>query len=148
MIDLAHSLPCPLLVAKSTQPYEKILVPFDGSRLTEQALQTAIDLAEQIGAGVTAVVVEEPDFIHGEEDDEDSWRERVLKQVRSLAHIHKAEIEELVRQGNPAREILAVAAQYNLMIIGSSRRKKEFFSPNVGDILVRKSPCSVLILTP
>jgi hypothetical protein len=34
------------------------------------------------------------------------------------------------------------------MIIGSSRRKKEFFSPNVGDILVRKSPCSVLILTP
>jgi Trk K+ transport system NAD-binding subunit/nucleotide-binding universal stress UspA family protein len=148
VIDLAHALACPLLVAKATQPYEKIMVPFDGSPLTEQALRTAIDLAEQIGARVTAVVVEEPDFITGEETGAESWRERVVKQVRSLAHIHKAEIEEMVREGNPAREILDAAVPYNLMIIVGSRREKGLFSPNVGDILVRKSPCSVLILTP
>ena len=147
MIDLAHTLSCPLLVAKSTKSYERILVPFNGSEADERALAVAVDLAQQFDARLATVIVEEPGYLHGEEAVDVPWQERMLRRLRKMAHIHKIKIEEHLRKGNPVREILAVADQFNLIVIGSKNREKDLFSPNVGDIIARKAPCSVLIVT-
>jgi nucleotide-binding universal stress UspA family protein len=93
------------------------------------------------------VIVEEPEYLHGENTADDPWQERMLRRLRKIAHIHKVKIDEYLRKGNPVREILAIADQFNLIVIGSESREKELFSPNVGDLIVRKASCSVLIVT-
>jgi trk system potassium uptake protein TrkA len=147
MIDLAHSLPCPLLVSKSAEPYDRILVPFNGTPITQQAIRVAIDLAQQCGAQISVAMVEEPEFLHAEASQSKPWKDLMLKQVRSIAHIHKIKIEEHVLSGNPVREILSISDRFSLMVIGSADRQKEFLSPGVADQLLRKARCSVLVVT-
>ena len=144
LISLAHSISCPLLVARHTHPYERILVPFNATAKAELALEVAVDLARQFGAEITVAVVEEPDFIRGEQ--EEQWAESMLGRLRELSHIHKCEFEEIVRQGNPVKEIVKVAEDFDLMIIGSTTRDKGLFSPHIGEHMAQDVPCSVLIV--
>ena len=143
-IALAHELACPLLIARDSSPYERILVPFNGTPMAGLALETAVALAEQTGAAVDAAVVQEPDFIHGGSGD--SWSDGVFRNVREISHIHKTKIGEIECSGNPVKEITALAEAYQLMVIGSSTPQKELLSPHVGELLVERAPCSVLIL--
>ena len=145
-ISLAHSLPCPLLVAKGSQPYENILVPFNGSKLTQSALEVGIDLALQIGnAAVSVIIVREPSFLHNK--GETDWVAERLEKVRELGRVYKIDIREIVRDGNPVAEITAAAENFDLMVIGSTNKAKIFLEPHVGELLVRRSPCSTLIVT-
>jgi len=144
-IALAYSLPCPLLICRGTQPYENILAAFDGSDLSRLALETALDLALQLDAALTVAVVREPEFLRGERSDD--WGERVMKQARELAHIDKVKIKEVILTGNPVQQLTQLAHSYNLLVIGSGPEDKGPFLPHVGELLIRKSPCSVLVLS-
>lgn len=145
-IDLAHSLPCPLLVAKQTIPYESILVPFSGSEKTIIALEIAMDIALQMGAEITVVVVEQPEFLHTNTGKTEDPVEKLFEHVREIAHVYKIKVREVIRRGNPVQEITDLAKDFNLMVIGSTNRNTDLFSPNVGELLVKKSKCSVLII--
>ncbi len=144
LISLAHSISCPLLVARQTHPYERILVPFNATSKAESALGVAVDLARQFGAEVAVAVVEEPEFIRGVEEEE--WTESLLKRVRELAHIHKFEFEEIIKKGNPVKEVVALAKDFNLIVLGSTTKDKGLFSPHVGEHMAQDVPCSVLII--
>jgi Trk K+ transport system NAD-binding subunit/nucleotide-binding universal stress UspA family protein len=144
LISLAHSISCPLLVARQTHPYERILVPFNATSKAELALGVAVDLAHQFGAEVSVAVVEEPEFIRGVEEEE--WTETVSKRVRELAHIHKFDFEVIIKKGNPVKEVVALAKDFNLMVMGSTTREKGPFSPHVGEHMAQDVPCSVLIV--
>ncbi len=143
-IAMAHRLPCPLLVSRGTHPYEKILAAFDGSEKAVLALETALDLALQLDAAVTVAVVREPAFLRGE--DSGDWGEAVMKRARELAHIDKVKIDEVLLTGNPVRELTRLAEDFNLLVIGSGPQEKDVFTPHVGELLLRRSPCSVLVL--
>lgn len=144
MIALAHSLPCPMLVARHTHPYERILVPFNATRRSELALETAFDLAEQFDALIDVAVVEEPEFIHGE-DREGAVRD-LFRRVRELSHIHKVKVGEIRKEGNPVKELTRLSENYNLMVIGSTSKEKELLTPHIGELLVEKAACSVLVV--
>jgi Trk K+ transport system NAD-binding subunit len=144
LISLAHSISCPLLVARQSHPYERILVPFNATSKAELALGVAVDLAHQFGAEVAVAVVEEPEFIRGVEEEE--WTESVSKRVRELAHIHKYDFEVIIKKGNPVKEVVALAKDFNLMVMGSSTRGKGLFSPHVGEHMAQDVSCSVLII--
>ncbi len=144
LISLAHSISCPLLVARQSHPYERILVPFNATSKADLALGVAVDLARQFGAEIAVAVVEEPEFIRGVEEEE--WTESVLKRVRELAHIHKFEFEVIIKKGNPVKEVVALAKDFNLVVLGSTTREKELFSPHVGERMAQDVPCSVLII--
>ena len=144
LVSLAHSISCPLLVARQSQPYERILVPFNATNKAESALGVAVDLARQLGAEVAVAVVEEPEFIKGVEEEE--WTESVLKRVRELAHIHKFDLEEIIKKGNPVKEVVALAQDFNLIVLGSTTKDKGLFSPHVGEHMAQDVSCSVLII--
>ena len=44
------------------------------------------------------------------------------------------------------KEIVKVAEDFDLMIIGSTTRDKGLFSPHVGEHMAQDVPCSVLIV--
>ena len=148
LISLAHSLPNPLLICKNTQPYKKLLVPFSGMPRTELALEIAFDISKQLQAEITVAVVQEPDFIHSEQNlNGEAWAETTMARARQLAHVHKISIHEELRMGNPVREIVELSQNHNLLILGSTKKEKALFSPHVGELLAGKSACSVLIVT-
>ena len=147
LVSLAHSLPCPLLISRGSNPYEAILVPFDGTGKAERALEVAIDLSQQLGASLAVVVVEEPDFLHGETADNGQRLSEKWGRVRELAHIHKIGIEERTMAGNPVREISQVAGEFGLIVISSTSKEKDLLSPHLGESLIQEVPCSVLIVT-
>lgn len=142
-VTLARELERPLLVARSTVPYQRVLVPFSGTAMSELALEIAVDAAAQLGASLSAIVVEQPDFLTG--DEEGSWRDKAVARLNELRHIHKAEIEILERRGNPVREVLAAAQDFDLLVVGSTNRDRGLLTPNIGERLVRGAPCTVLL---
>jgi len=147
LVDLAHLLSCPLLVARNTVPYEQILIPFSLTQTAQTALRIGIDLSRQVNGKVTAVIVVEPEFLHGGESEKEKWIESVLRKIRKIARTSEVSVEEVIRYGNPVKEILSIADQYHLMVVGSTNREKDLFTPNVGELLVQDAPCSVLVVT-
>ncbi|MDR3567183.1 MAG: NAD-binding protein [Syntrophobacteraceae bacterium] len=143
-VSLAHALPCPLLVARNTNPYRRILVPFKATPKSRLALEVAIDLAKQIDGRIGVIAVQEPEFIRGPR--EIDWLDTVFKQVRGIAHTKKMDIEEIGATGNPVSEILKASRDFDLLVVGSTTRDKTLLSPHVGELLVREAPCSVLIV--
>ena len=144
LVELALELDTPMLIARTTFDYDTILVPFNGTAMAELALEVAVDLSRQLGGAIHVVVVEEPEFLSGE--DEAQTVETLQARIRELSHVHKTELKVVLRRGNPVREVTALSADYGLMVVGSTDRDQGFFSPNVGDHLARKAQCSVLLL--
>lgn len=48
-----HSAPCPVLVIRSPEPLRHVLLPLDGSPLSERALEPGLELAARLGGTVT-----------------------------------------------------------------------------------------------
>jgi len=67
--------------------------------------------------------------------------------VRELSRVHKIKVEELVRRGNPVKEIVAAAADYQLLILGVDDSRSGFFSIDVAGVIVDKAPCSVMLVS-
>ncbi len=146
MTAMAHALPCPLLVPKLRDPYERLLVPFNGSLAAQRALEIALDLSQQLDAGVTVVIVVEPSFLRGESSATGGWEQEMLKQVRELSRVHKIKVAEVVRHGNPVKEILSVAVDYQLLVLGDSADRGGLFSIDVTAMITNQAPCSVLLV--
>jgi len=91
------------------------------------------------------VVVLEPTFIRGEESS--GWAEDVLDHAREIAQIHKFPIKEIKLEGNPVKEVTKLAENYDLLILGSTTQNVPFLKPHIGELLIEKSPCSVMVVT-
>jgi nucleotide-binding universal stress UspA family protein len=146
LIDLALRLTCPLLVARNSAPYERIVVPFNGGDSTESALHIGMDLSRQMNIPLVAIVVEEPDFLHGDQTEDSNWKDQMLERIRDLAHEHKAKVSEIVKNGNPVREIISVCESNDMMIVGCDNTNKDLFTLNVAEHLVKKAACSVMLV--
>lgn len=147
LVGMATKLPCPLLLSRNTDPYERLLVPFNGTPASERALEIAVDLSRQIDAAVSVVVVVEPSYLRGERASGGEWEKGVVQKVRELARVHEIAIDEQVRHGNPVKEIAAVSEEYQLMVIAHAEGENGLFSPSVANMIVRASRCSVLLVT-
>ncbi len=142
---LAHLLSCPLLVSRQSFPYSKILVPCSGTKSTGLALEIAVDIANQIGAEVDAVTVIDP--LASSDYGSKEWAEQALTQARHIKQLHNFPIGEVILEGNPVKEIIALADNYNLLVVGSTTRSASIMRPHIGEYLVQDTPCSVLVVT-
>jgi Trk K+ transport system NAD-binding subunit len=147
LISLARSLPCPLLVAKRSDPYERLLVPFNGSLAAQRALELSLDLAKQMDVTVAAVVVVEPSYLKGGASSTGKWEQEMLHQVHELARINRTDIEEIVCRGNPVREIINAAADSELLVLGMDEGRPGWFSMDMTAVVLNQAPCSVLLVT-
>lgn len=144
-VRLAHRLSCPLLVSRGTAPYASVLVPFDGAPESELALETGCDLARQLEAELTVMFVQEPEFLHQDPGQEQGSAQEVMNQARQRAHIHKVSMQEIVMTGNVVREVAARSGDYDLLVLGSKSSEREWLRPHVGELLIRRAKCSVLL---
>lgn len=108
--------------------FRRILVAYDGSDPARAALETALDLAAELGSEVEILAVEGPMPRYaatlGEVDDAVGEREAffagVLSEARSLARSRELEVTTTMRPGHPAEEIVrhAEAVGAGLIVVG------------------------------
>jgi nucleotide-binding universal stress UspA family protein len=134
--------------------YERILVPMKIGLIGEEVLATAIKLAEEEGAAVSAlhvvrVPLDRP--MDAELTDAEEQAEASLAEAKLLAAELGIEVEGIIVRARAIGEAIvdvAVERGADLVVMGSSprwRRQSRFFSPTV-DYVLRHAPCEVMVI--
>ncbi|WP_222920055.1 universal stress protein [Natrinema sp. SYSU A 869] len=135
----------------------RVLVPMDGSTLSEHALTYALE--NHPDASVTVLtVVGEPSMMMGdavslafEDDLETAATERaaeVFDRAREVATEHDAEIDTVVAIGRPARAIITRADDYDAVVMGSHSGDVigRLFVGDVAETVFERSPVPVTVV--
>jgi len=146
----------------------KMLVAVDGSENSVRALDFALDVAEKYSSAVAIINVREspvmgavpiePTSVLGEsfvlvDKDLLKLHEEILRKAVDRARTVKPELEvsSLLREGDPALEIVALAKEggFDLVVVGhgGAGRVREFFGlGGISERVVHLAPCSVVIV--
>lgn len=136
---------------------DRVLVPIDGSEMSEHALEYA--LASYPGAEITVLhVVGGPSPMWGKatglalaDDLGEAAAEQakgIFDSAREIAEEHDSEIETTVALGHPARAIINRAEEYDTVVIGShgGTIAERLFVGNVAEKVFRRSPVPVVVV--
>ncbi|RLF45903.1 MAG: universal stress protein [Thermoplasmata archaeon] len=93
---------------------KSILIPTDGTHGSQNAENLAIHLAVSFGAKLTALYVAK-----GKEDERG---DAVLKNIKWKGKQRDVEVATLLKQGDPAEEILKEAPKHSILIMGAGRK--------------------------
>ncbi|WP_339105300.1 universal stress protein [Haloterrigena salinisoli] len=137
----------------------RVLVPMDGSEMSEHALEYVLEAHPD--AEITVLtVVGEPSALWGEatglaladdlEEMADDHAEAVFDRARELvdAADGDATLETTVELGHPVRAILERADEYDTIVVGShgGTIADRLFVGNVAEKVVRQSPVPVTVV--
>lgn len=111
--------------------FKHILLPTDGSELSESAVKTGVHLAKALGAKVTGLtVIPKPPYSGEEERERESSATAKINEhllfVKIVANGHDVDCDAmLVRGDSPAEEIIRVATELDcdLIVMASHGRK-------------------------
>jgi Trk K+ transport system NAD-binding subunit len=134
----------PVLFARGTHPYHRIITPARDTPSGTAAARAAIDLAGDGRAAVTAVAVVPPTFITGSDGRDAAVR--ALARVREEAAVLDVGVRRLLRQGNPVRIIESAVKGADLLVLGTSTRQPTVFSPGIVGHLLQRVEVSTLVV--
>lgn len=142
---LCDRVRAPVLFARNKAPYRRILLPVSDSSVNIRSAEMAIDISRQLGASLTAMNVDLPQYISGIPDEE--LHVEVVP-IRRLCELYEVQLDYRHRHGNPVRELISEAGNHDLMVVARRfRRRDSYFDPDVALRLARGAPCSVIVLT-
>ncbi|MCA9755416.1 MAG: NAD-binding protein [Candidatus Eisenbacteria bacterium] len=144
-IDLARKTETPVLVSRGTFPYQRVLVPARRTKAGRSAARTAIDIAVQVGAELTAIAAVEPAFLASPEAGHEA--RLAIGFVREEATVLGQHVKGRIRRGNPGRVLLgAIREGSDLVVLGIDLHPKNRFQLSIAAYLVAQSPSSILIV--
>ena len=139
--------------------WKKILVPIDGSKYGEKAIEIAADLAKQFKSKTTLLLVNVPlSHVYADEgfvmpdyaDDLEKQGAKLLAKTLKRAESNGLKADTMMVAGNAAEQIANIAnnEKYDLIIIGSRglSRAKAFLLGSVSDKVIRYANCPVLVV--
>jgi nucleotide-binding universal stress UspA family protein len=138
--------------------FSRILVAYDGSSGSTQALNTAVQLAGERGATllVLSVIEHLPRYAAtiGEVDEAVRQQTQALEECQRRAHAVAQEygvtaVKTMIEPGHAAQLIVSVAERerVDLLVLGRSGHSEVWgrFMGSTADKITRHAPCSVLI---
>ena len=134
--------------------YGRILVPMKLGPIGEEVLATAIKLAEEQSATLTALhVIKVPldQALDAPLDEKEEQARASLSEATEIAGEHGVTVEGKILRARALGSAIVEEAQardVDLILMGSSprwRRQSRFFSPTV-DYVLRKAPCEVMVV--
>lgn len=135
----------PVLISRGSHPYKRILVAVSPSPGSLRASELAVDVARKLAAELTAVSVEPPDFVVGAEYKD--LLVRALESVKSTAHLYGRRVDTRLVAGNPVRQVLKMAEEFDLLVVAHRRERRfSLTRPDVSRHLIVGAPCSVMVL--
>jgi nucleotide-binding universal stress UspA family protein len=172
--SVAHKVmkyaPCSVLVAKrKTEAVNRLLVPLDGSRHSDETVQFLLRMPLQPHTEILVMVVVqsfEAAFVKAytldlerdrqivselQEAEEEAAR-RVLAEAEGQLRNRRYKVSTIVARGDPSREILREAAQQNVALIALGAKGltgvRGFLLGSVAQRIARYAKPSVLIVRP
>lgn len=138
----------PMLIVKEKKRISKILVPFDGSKNAEKALQYAVFLAKKADAKMTLLYVQEPTLLR--------LRPKLAKEIgtrilsKATKQVKGIKLNQKIEFGDPAKMTIQMAKNrgYNLIVIGSKGHGaiERFLLGSVSDHVIHYTNRSVLLV--
>lgn len=136
--------------------FKKILVAFDGSKSSKEALNTSIELAKKFGSVIYLVsVIPQSDFAVLKNEvtsasKEESKFYQELQRETIESNTSKVVIKSTIIYGHPAEKLLDYASSgtFDLIVIGSRglNATERLFLGSVSDELSHHSSCPILIV--
>ncbi len=136
--------------------FNKILVPTDGSKGSERALQVAAEVAQRFGSKVVLVFVAEPpgmlyppglsyvDLM----DSTTKWGREIVGSAAETLEKNGVAVERHVREGHPAQVILESIEEWavDLVVMGTHGRRglDRVLLGSVAEEVVRRSKAPVI----
>ncbi len=141
LLDRARS---PIVMARGTAPWRRILVPVTDTETALRGLELAVDVARVVDARITALHVSQPRFLAGSRGEE--RRDAVERQVEEIMRLYDLEFDIRLEEGNSIRQAADVASEHQLVV--AARRPGQadtYFRPDVGLRIALAAPCSSLL---
>jgi nucleotide-binding universal stress UspA family protein len=144
-----------------------VLVAVDGSENSERALKFAADFAEKYNAQLTVVNVTEASAVSAVPYNLGSYSgDNMVTVAKDLHKYHEGILEKaeakikasnpnlpvkfMLRDGNPASEIIAVAKEGNFDVVIAGHRGlskvREIFMGSISEKIVHTATCTVVIV--
>ncbi|MDR2866596.1 MAG: universal stress protein [Methanomassiliicoccaceae archaeon] len=138
-------------------PFKKMLIATDGSRSTEGAVLTGLELAKLVGASVTALnVIDGPVLLSGPADSEmaaiyailEKEGRAAVERVKELGASMGVAVDAKVISGHPVKVILDESAGHDLIIVGSLGRTgmAKILIGSVAEKVVKLAKCPVMVV--
>jgi nucleotide-binding universal stress UspA family protein len=139
------------------QEIRKILIATDGSDYTKEAVSTGLQLAKILGAQVTALyVIDQTSFVSFPIDSSivsvysllENEGKRAVDEVKKEGEAQGINVTPVVVEGSPTRKIIEMAADFDLVVIGTLGRSalSKLFMGSVAERVTRYAPCPVLVV--
>lgn len=138
-------------------PFERILVPTDGSPTSESALDKGVELARTMDATVTGLYVLDNSAYSAFPGDLE-WdqikdmlakeSEHALDQVEQACEEHGIDCSVQVREGHPAEEIVQASEDHDLIVMGTHGRSglEHLLLGSVTEKVIRHATVPVLVM--
>jgi len=142
--------------------YRRILVPVDGSELSHDAFEQAVELAKLVGSRITVLhvieqyvmdhtMVEGQDLIAAVNLVQTETREQAKKMLddyKTIGEKEGVEVRLAVKEGPVATEIVEMSKGFDLIIIGShgKGRLTTFLMGSVAERVSRHAHCPVMLV--
>ncbi|MBU0623727.1 MAG: universal stress protein [Candidatus Thermoplasmatota archaeon] len=136
---------------------KRMLIATDGSEFTKEAVSTGLRLAKILGAEVTALyVVDQTSFVSFPIDTSivsvysllENEGKRAVEEVKKEGEQQGIKVTPVVVEGSPTRKIVEMAADFDLVVIGTLGRSalSKLFMGSVAERVTRYAPCPVLVV--
>jgi len=144
---------------------KKILVPIDGSPVSQKAAEQAVEIAKRYGSDITFITIVDTRGMYTYDiggiisipfnypqitSELIEFHTKILDAFTSKIDLEGIAVEKIVLHGEPSEEILKYANQANCDFIVMGRRGfskiKRFFVGSVTQRVISDSPCPVLIV--
>lgn len=136
---------------------KKILIATDGSEFTKEAVSQGLHLAKVLGAEVTALyVIDQTSFVSFPIDSSivsvysllENEGKRAVEEVKKDGEQLGVKVTTVVAEGSPTRKIVEMAANMDLVVIGTLGRSalSKLFMGSVAERVTRYAPCPVLVV--
>lgn len=138
--------------------YEKILVAYDGSEGSKDALEKSVHLAQKCASQVTALWVrgslphypETIDEVEEEKEAADIFTQKIVNELLAFSKKHGVTIQADSRSGHPAKTIVDYAKEnhFDLIVLGHRGHSGLWgsFLGHTTDKVSENAHCSVLIV--
>jgi nucleotide-binding universal stress UspA family protein len=162
-----RAAPCPVFIVRSAQPVRHMLIPLDGSSLSEHILSSAIDAALAFNCKVTFLRSIQSPSVTDVEDLEkiepglgrsyvDEIHETASAYLNVFANRYRTRVSDLnlvVIHGSPPQNILDYASLHDVDLIAMSTHgrtglKRWVYGSVTEKVLHAATRCSMLIVRP
>lgn len=142
-LQTLDKISCPVLVARGTFPYQKILLAVSEEYC--RPLELALNLSGTLNASLTAATAIPEELVIGEEAVL-AMRAALNKTTRTGA-LYSIKIETMELAGNPISSILDAAKDYDLLVVAHRQKRPfRFTKPDVSQHLLMRACCSTMLL--